>query len=122
MTEQPTAGTLDFEALRRAAEHNDAGALADYYAEDAEVLIVNRETPPSSPHVLRDRAQIAEFLEDACGRDTESRIEDEVIGKDRIAFNDACQYPDGARVLTATTLEVMDGKIVRQVSVEAWDE
>ena len=122
MTEQQTAATLDFAALRRAAERNDAGVLADHYAEDAEVLIVNRETPPSSPHVPRGKAQIAEFLEDACGRDLESRIQDEVIGEERIAFNEECEYPDGLKVLTATTLEVRDGKISRQVSVEAWDE
>ena len=45
MTEQKTS--LDFEALRRAAEHNDAEALAGLYAEDAEVLVVNRETRPA---------------------------------------------------------------------------
>jgi len=73
MTEQQTVKTLDFEALRHAAERNDARALADNYAEDAEVLIVNRETPPSSSHVLRGKAQIAEFLEDACSRDIQSR-------------------------------------------------
>jgi ketosteroid isomerase-like protein len=105
MTEQQTIKTLDFEALRHAAERNDAGALADHYAEDAEVLIVNRETPPSSPHVLRGKAQIAEFLEDACGRDIQSRIQDEVIGQGRVAFNEECEYPDGLKMLTATTLE-----------------
>ncbi len=120
MTEQKT--TLDFEALRGAAEHNDAETLARLYAEDAEVLIVNRETPPSSPHVLRGREQIAEYLRDVCGRDIKTRIEDEVLGEQRVAFNEACEYPDGTRVLTATTLEVRDGEISRQVSVEAWDE
>jgi len=30
--------------------------------------------------------------------------------------------PDGITVLTAQTLEVRGGKIVRQVNVEAWDE
>ena len=122
MTEQKTTSGLDFEALRQAAQHNDAEALANLYAEGAEVLIVNRETPPSSPHVLRGREQIAEFLRDVCGRDIKSRIEAEVIGEERVAFNEACRYPDGTRVLTATTLEVRDGKIARQVSVEAWDE
>ncbi len=120
MTEQRTA--LDFEALRRASEQRDAEALIGLYAEDAEVRIVNRETPPSSPHVLRGRERIAEYLRDVCGRDIESRIEDEVIGEERVAFNEACRYPDGTRVLTANTLEVRDGKIFRQVSVEAWDE
>lgn len=120
MTEQRTA--LDFEALRRASEQRDAEALSDLYAEDAEVRIVNRETPPSSPHVLHGRERIAEYLRDVCGRDIESRIEDEIIGEERVAFNEACWYPDGTRVLTATTLEARDGKITRQVSVEAWDE
>jgi hypothetical protein len=35
---------------------------------------------------------------------------------------DACEYPDGTRVLGAETIELRDGKIVRQVNVEAWDE
>lgn len=122
MTEQKTISGIDFEALRRAAENNDAGLLVSLYADDAEVLVVNRETPPSSPHVLRGKEQIAEFLKDACGREVESRIEDEVIGEERMSFNEACQYPDGTRVLTASTLEMRGGKIVRQVSVEAWDE
>jgi hypothetical protein len=39
-----------------------------------------------------------------------------------IAFNEACEYPDGTRVLAATTLELQDSKIVQQVNVEAWDE
>ena len=72
--------------------------------------------------MLRGREAIAEYLKDVCGRDIKSCIEDEVVGEERIAFNEACQYPDGTRVLTATTLEVQDGKIARQVSVEAWDE
>jgi hypothetical protein len=86
------------------------------------VLVVNRETPPSSPHVLRGREAIAEYLKDVCGRDIKSRIEDEVVGEERIAFNEACEYPDGTRVLSATTFEARNGKIACQVSVEAWDE
>ncbi len=86
------------------------------------MLVVNRETPPSSPHVLRGREAIAEYLKDVCDRDIKSRIEDEVVGEERIAFNEACEYPDGTRVLSATTLEVQGGKVARQVSVEAWDE
>ncbi|MDQ3285138.1 MAG: hypothetical protein M3P92_05450 [Actinomycetota bacterium] len=50
------------------------------------------------------------------------RIENEVVGKDRIAFNEACEYPNGIRVLTAAALDVRNGKIYRQVNVEAWDE
>ncbi len=122
MTEQKSAGGLDFEGLRRAIEQSDFDSLMRFYAEDAELYSVNRNTPPSSPEVLRGKEAIAERLEDVCGRDMTHRIEDEVVGQDRIAFNEACEYPDGLKVLAAQTLEVRDGKIVRQVNIEAWDE
>jgi hypothetical protein len=122
MGEQQTAGGLDFVALRRAIEQSDFDSLMNFYAEDAELYSVNRNTPPSSPEVLRGKEAIAERLEDVCGRDMTHRVEDEVVGQGRIAFNEACEYPDGLRVLAAMTLEVHDGKIVRQVNVEAWDE
>ena len=73
--------------------------------------------------MLRSKELIAEHLSDVCSRDMTHRIESEVVGKDRIAFNEACEYPDGLRVLTAAAaLDVRDGKIYRQVNVEAWDE
>ena len=122
MTEQKSAGGLDFEALRRAIEQSDFASLMNFYAEGAELYSVNRNTPPSSPEVLRGKEAIAERLEDVCGRDMTHRVEDEVVGQERIAFNEACEYPDGIKVLTAQTLEVRDGKIVRQVNLEAWDE
>ncbi len=122
MTEQKSAAKLHFEVLRRAGEQRDPDAMLELYADDAEVRIVDRNTPPSSPHVLRGKEEIAEYLRDVFGRDMTHTIENEVVGEDRVAFNVACEYPDGLKVLTATTLEVRDGKISRQVSVEAWDE
>ena len=122
MTEQKSADRLDFEALRRAIEQSDFDSLMKFYDENAELYSVNRITPPSSPEVLRGKEAIAERLEDVCGRDMTHHIEDEVVGQDRIAFNEVCEYPDGLKVLAAQTLEVRDGKIVRQVNIEAWDE
>ncbi len=86
------------------------------------MLIVNRHTPPSSSHVLRSKEEIAEYLRDILSRDMKHHIENEVVGEDRVAFNVACEYPDGTRVLAAQNLDVRDGKIVRQVEVVAWDE
>jgi hypothetical protein len=122
MTDQKSAGGLDFEALRCAIEQSDFDSLMKFYDENAELHSVNRNTPPSSPEVLHGREAIAERLEDVCGRDMTHRVENEVVGQARIAFNEACEYPDGIKVLAAQTLEVREGKIVRQVNVEAWDE
>ena len=122
MSEQEPRSGFDFEAMRRAVEQLDADLLLSLYADDAELRIINKNAPPSSPRELRGREEIAEYLRDVCGRAMTHRIEREVLDEDRIAFNEECEYPDGTRVTAATTLEVRDGRIVGQVNVEAWDE
>lgn len=122
MTEQIAAGQLDFEALRRASEQREAETLLGLYADDAEVRIVNKNCPPSMSSLLRGKGAISDYIRDVCSREMTHRIENEVISENRVAYNEACEYPDGTRVLSAMTLEVRDGKIIRQLSVEAWDE
>ena len=120
MTEQKTG--LDFEALRRAYEQHDAELAIGLYADDAEVRIVDRNSPPSAPFEMHGKEEIAEYLRDVFSREMIHRVENEVIGEDRVALNVACEYPDGNRVLCAGNLEVRGGKIVREVEVQAWDE
>jgi ketosteroid isomerase-like protein len=121
MTEQMAPG-FDFEAMRRAIEESDYDALLALYADNAELRTVNKNSTPSSPQMLQGKEEISEMLRDVCGRAMTHYVEDEVIGEGRVAYNEACEYPDGIRVLGATTLELQDGKIVRQTIVEAWDE
>ena len=120
--QQREAGGIDFEALRRSIEQRDLEALVDLYADDAEYQRIDRNSTPSAPMVVRGKEAIAEYWRDVLGREMRHHLQEEVIGEERIAFNDACQYPDGMRVLGAENLEVRDGKIVRHVSVQAWDE
>jgi hypothetical protein len=122
VTEQKSTSAFDFESMRQAMENLDADQLVGLYADDAEMLTVNRYTTPSSPKVLKGKEEIAEHLRDVCGRAMTHHVENEVIGEDRVAFNEACEYPDGTRVLAAMTLDIRNGKVMRQVNVEAWDE
>jgi hypothetical protein len=39
-----------------------------------------------------------------------------------VALHEACEYPDGTRVAAATRLEARDRRIIREASVEVWDE
>jgi ketosteroid isomerase-like protein len=121
MTEQMAPG-LEVEAMRRAIEESDYDALVALYADDAELRTVDKSSPPSSPQVLRGKEEISELLRDVCGRAMTHHVEDDIVGEDRVAFNEACEYPEGLKVLTATTLELQNGKIVRQTNIEAWDE
>jgi hypothetical protein len=108
---------LDFEGLCHAIEHCDLDAMLGFYAEDAQLSIVNADALHASPFELSGKAEIAKHLRATFGQETSHRVEGEVVGEDRVTFREACKYPDGGRVLVETTLKVRDGKIVRQVDV-----
>lgn len=109
-------------SLHRAIEAHDVELLLSLYADDAELRIVDRNHPPSEPLEFRGREAIATHLQDVFSRDMVHRIEDEVFGADRLAFTEACEYPDGVRVLTSAMLALRDGKIVRALELQEWDE
>lgn len=115
-------GGLDIEGLRHAIEERDLDRMLGFYADDAELVTVDRNTTPSSPHVLHGKEEISRHLRDVFGREMTHHVENEVIGNDRLAFMESCEYPDGTRVLAAQTCELRDGKISRQTNVQAWDE
>ncbi|MCW3063145.1 MAG: nuclear transport factor 2 family protein [Solirubrobacterales bacterium] len=116
-----TSHGLDLDALRRAVEERDAAAQASNYAEDAVVESVDHEHPPSRPLTLRGREQIAAHLADVCARDMTHRVIGAVGDDEHAAYQVACEYPDGTRVLCSTLVELRDGRIVRERWVQAWD-
>ena len=121
MTQRKPGNGPNFEALRLAIERSDPDLVLGFYAEDAQLSIANAGLPQSSSFELRGRAEIAKHLRATFSQETSRRVEGEVVGDDRVTFWEACEYPDGSRVFVETTLEVRDGKIVRQVDVVAKD-
>jgi hypothetical protein len=108
---------LDFEALHHAIERCDPELILGFYAEDANLSIVNADTTHALPFELCGKAEIAKHLRAAYGQETSHRVEREVVDEDRETFREMSEYPDGSRVWVETTLEVHDSKIFRQVDV-----
>ena len=121
MTQRKAGKRLKFEALRLAIERSDPNLVLGFYAEDAQLSIANAGSPQSSPFELRGKAEIAKHLRAVFGQETSRRLEGEVVGEERVTFREACEYPDGSRVMVETKLEVHGGKIVRQVEVVSKD-
>ncbi|MER6440639.1 MULTISPECIES: nuclear transport factor 2 family protein [unclassified Streptomyces] len=118
-----TAGpAFDTEALRRGIEGHDAAKLLALYADDAEMRIVDSNTRPSHPMVKHGRGEIADLLNDVCGRDMTHTLDECVVQGDHVAFTESCTYPDGVRVLASSMMSLRDGKIVEQTLLQAWDE
>jgi hypothetical protein len=112
---------FDVEALRRGHESHDAELLTSLYADDAESVTVDASNPPSSPRTLRGKDAIRALWEDVMSRGMTHQVQRVVVGADSLAYQVACRYADGTRVLASSVCELLDGKIARETVVQAWD-
>ncbi|MFA5530877.1 MAG: nuclear transport factor 2 family protein [Thiohalomonadaceae bacterium] len=103
-------------------EHSDVSKLMSLYDDDAELRLIDHNHPPSSPCILSGKQAISEYFNDVLSRPLKHRVEDEVMGDSHMAYTDSCEYPDGSKVFTSSMLTLKDGKIVKEVDVQAWDE
>lgn len=108
--------------LHKSLENRDFDGMLGLFADDAELKIVDKSHPPSRPMELHGKAAIGDYFRDIFGRDMTHRVSDEVVGDGHLAYTEECEYPDGTRVLANATVELKDGKIIREVEVQAWDE
>jgi ketosteroid isomerase-like protein len=121
MTTIPTAATFDADALRRAFSDRDADALLALYADDATLEVVDQLNQPSTPRRIRGRAELRAHLTDVFTRDMTHVIDIVAAGPDALGYVVRCTYANGTKVVCAATAEVRDGRIVREVGVQAWD-
>lgn len=117
-----TKETVTPAALKHAIESRDGKMLSSFYADDAQVRVIDRNNPPSKPREIRGRAAIGVFWDDICSRAMTHKVDNTVVEGNTIAFTQACDYPDGTKVFCAATLQLKDGQIARQTVVQAWDE
>jgi hypothetical protein len=116
--EETSAGRLDFGALRCAIEGKDPELLLGFYAEDAELRIVNAALPDGLAFELRGKAEIERYLRAVCDQQMTCIIEGEIVfGEEGIAFVEICEYPEGTEISVETTLEIGEGKILRHTDV-----
>ena len=120
--ERPLDTATVCEMLKQAIIGRDAELAGSLYAEDVELVITNRNYPPSQPFIRRGRSAALELWRDICGREMTHSITATVVGDNTFAIRESCMYSDGGRVVGHVIAELRDGKIVRHYSVDSWDE
>jgi ketosteroid isomerase-like protein len=120
MTTTTTSG-IDADALRRAFSDRDADALLALYADDATVEVVDHLNQPSAPRRIRGREELRAHLSDVFGRDMTHAVDVVAAAPGALGYLVRCTYADGTKVVCAASAEVRDGRIVREVGVQAWD-
>ena len=109
-------------AIKRAIETRNGRMLAGFYTDDAVLRVVDRNNPPSRPREVKGKAAIGTFWNDICSRMMTHKVDTTIVEGNRLAFTQACTYPDGAKVFCVATVELKSGKIAQQTVVQAWDE
>lgn len=110
------------ETLTRALVTRDAELAGSLYADDVELVVVNRNFPPSRPFIRRGQAAALQLWQDLCAKEMTHSVTARVIGETSFAIRESCIYAEGGRVVAHVIAELRDGRIMRQLSVDCWDE
>jgi ketosteroid isomerase-like protein len=116
-----TDQSLDLDAFRRGYEEWDVDALLALYADDVELIQIDRDNPPSAPRLRHGKDVLKGMFEHCAAAGVRATVENQVAGDDRAAATVTCEFPGGRKVLANVILELSDGRIVREREVVAGD-
>jgi hypothetical protein len=116
-----TTTSFDLDRFRRGYEEWDVEALLGLYADDVELVQIDRDNPPSSPRTRHGSDVFRGMLEHCAAAGVRATIENAVAGEDRAAATVTCEFPGGRRVIANAILEIEDGRIVRELDVLSGD-
>jgi SnoaL-like domain len=115
-----TQTRFDFDLLKRSFESWDLEPLLALYDDDVEQIEMDEVTPPAAPRV-RSKDELRQIFQNGCNAGVRIIVENPVIGDDRVACTFSCWFDDSRRVVANSIIDIRDGRIVRQLDVQARD-
>jgi ketosteroid isomerase-like protein len=116
-----TTARFDLDAFRRAYEEWDTAALLALYADDVELVQIDRDNPPGSPRVRHGKEVFKGMFEHCAAAGVKASVENPVPGEGRVAATVTCEFPGGRKVVANGIFELEDGRIVRELQVVSGD-
>jgi ketosteroid isomerase-like protein len=116
-----TSTSLDLEALKRGYQEWALDALLGLYADDVELVQIDRDNPPSSPRTRRGKDVFRGMFEHCAAAAVKATVENAVANGDRAAATITCEFPGGRKVVANSIFELSDGRIVRELEVVSGD-
>ena len=113
--------SFDLDTLRRGYEEWDVEALLGLYADDVELIQVDRDNPPSSPRGRHGKEVFRGMFEHCAAAGVRATVENGVADGNRAAATVTCEFPGGRRVVANSVLEIANGLIVRELEVISGD-
>jgi ketosteroid isomerase-like protein len=117
-----TSASFDLDAFQRGYEEWDIDALLTLYADEVELIQIDRDNPPSSPRVRHGKEVFRGMFEHCAAAGVKATVENAVAAEDRAAATVTCEFPGGRKVVANAILELRDGRVVRERDVQAGDQ
>jgi ketosteroid isomerase-like protein len=116
-----TATAFDIEEFRRAYEEWDVESLLGLYADDVEIVQIDRDHPPSAPRVRQGKDVLRGMFEHCAAAGVKATVENTVVDDRRAAATVTCEFPGGRKVLANGIFDIDNGRIVRERDVVSGD-
>ena len=116
-----SATKFDVGEFARAYAQWDIDALLDLYADDLELVQIDRDNPPSAPRVRHGKDVLRGMLEHCAAAGVKATVENAVADGQRAAATITCEFPGGRKVLANGIFEIEEGRIVREHDVVSGD-
>ena len=116
-----TTTSFDLEAFRRGYAEWDIDALLALYADEVELIQIDRDNPPSAPRVRHGKEMFKGMFEHCPAAGVKAKVENVVAGEHRAAATVTCEFPGGRKVVANGIFELEDGRIVRERQVLSGD-
>jgi ketosteroid isomerase-like protein len=116
-----TSATFDVDTFTRGYEEWDVEALVGLYADDVELIQIDRDNPPSSPRTRHGSDVFRGMLEHCAAAGVRATVENAVAREGRAAATITCEFPGGRKVVANSIMEIEGGRIVRELDVLSGD-
>jgi ketosteroid isomerase-like protein len=116
-----SATSFDIDTFKRTYEEWDIEALLEHYADDVELVQIDRDNPPSSPRIRYGKDVFRGMFEHCAAAGVKATVDNGVADGDRAAATITCEFPGGRKVMANSMLALERGRIVRELNVLSGD-
>jgi SnoaL-like domain len=90
-----TSTSFDIATFKRAYESWDIDAVLELYADELELIQIDRDNPPSAPRTRQGRDVLKGMLEHCAAAGVVVTVDNTLAGEDRAAVTITCEFPGG---------------------------
>ena len=113
-----TNNKFDIAKLKTAWNGGEASLLVGLYADEFEQTEIDDVTPPNAPR-KRTKMEYLDIAERAMSNGVKMEFYNFVPGDQRAAYSFVCHMPSGGKTVGNVIVELKDGMIVKETTIQA---